>query len=113
MIIKVDYREKKLISNLRRLRDMYDYEKITICVENLPIGDIVILDENDEEKLIIERKTLSDLSSSIKDGRYVEQSYRLNGESIHNHNIVYLIEGDIEKWKEYAVKVKLHSLLTP
>ena len=45
MIIKVDYREKKLISNLRKLRDMYEFEKIGICVENLPIGDIVIVDE--------------------------------------------------------------------
>jgi len=106
MIIKVDYREKKLISNLRKLRDMYEFEKIGICVENLPIGDIVIVDENDDEKLIIERKTLSDLSSSIKDGRYSEQSYRLNGESIHNHNIIYLIEGDIEKWEDKKAKYR-------
>jgi ERCC4-type nuclease len=35
------------------------------------------------------------LLSSIKDGRYEEQSYRLNGLNIHNHNIVYLIEGTI------------------
>jgi ERCC4-type nuclease len=38
-----------------------------------------------------------DLLSSIKDGRYEEQSYRLNGTSLHNHNIIYLIEGDINK----------------
>ena len=31
--------------------------------------------------------------SSIKDGRYKEQSYRLNACDIHNHNIIYLIEG--------------------
>ena len=47
------------------------------------------------EELIIERKSISDLLSSIKDGRYEEQSYRLNGSSIHNHNIIYLIEGSI------------------
>ena len=102
MIIKIDYREKSLISNITRLRDTYNYEKIGICVENLPIGDIIIMDKNDEEKLIIERKTLNDLAASIKDGRYAEQSYRLNGQSLHNHNIMYLIEGDIENWKTNA-----------
>ena len=35
--------------------------------------------------------------SSIKDGRYEEQSYRLNGMTTHNHNIYYLIEGDVNK----------------
>lgn len=102
MIIKIDYREKSLISNIRRLRDTYKYDKIGICVENLPIGDVIVMDDNDEEKLIIERKTLNDLASSIKDGRYAEQSYRLNGQSLHNHNIMYLIEGDIDKWKTNA-----------
>ena len=47
------------------------------------------------EELIIERKSISDLLSSIKDGRYEEQSYRLNGSHLHNHNIIYLIEGNI------------------
>ena len=40
-----------------------------------------------EEKLVIERKSINDLLSSIKDGRYAEQSYRLNGLPNHNHNI--------------------------
>ena len=44
---------------------------------------------------------MTDLASSIKDGRYAEQSFRLNGyEAIPNHNIVYLIEGDLSKFKE-------------
>jgi ERCC4-type nuclease len=47
--------------------------------------------------LIIERKSVSDLLASIKDGRYEEQSYRLNGSEYHNHNIIYLIEGDLNK----------------
>jgi ERCC4-type nuclease len=112
MIIKIDYREKSLISNIRRLRDTYNYDKIGICVENLPIGDVIIMNDNDEEKLIIERKTLNDLASSIKDGRYAEQSYRLNGQSLHNHNIMYLIEGDLEKWKVNAKynKIKKETL---
>ena len=62
----------------------------------MPLGDIIISDDN-EDKLIIERKCLNDLLASIKDGRYEEQSYRLNGLNHHNHNIYYLIEGDVNK----------------
>jgi ERCC4-type nuclease len=62
----------------------------------LPIGDIILSDK-ENDLVIIERKTVNDLLASIKDGRYEEQSYRLNGSSYHNHNIIYLIEGDINR----------------
>jgi ERCC4-type nuclease len=68
------------------------FKHLSIESINLPIGDIIICD-GEEEKIIIERKTLLDLQSSINDGRYEEQSYRLNGLPNHNHNIIYLIEG--------------------
>ena len=45
--------------------------------------------------MIFERKALADLMSSIKDGRYNEQSFRLNQTPINNHNIFYIIEGNI------------------
>ena len=45
--------------------------------------------------MIFERKTISDLISSIKDGRYREQSYRLTHLPINNHNIFYVIEGNL------------------
>jgi ERCC4-type nuclease len=70
------------------------FNKIIVQSETLPIGDIIICD-GDTEKLIIERKSVADLQSSIKDGRYEEQSYRLNGLNHHNHNIIYLIEGNL------------------
>jgi ERCC4-type nuclease len=44
--------------------------------------------------LLIERKSFSDLLSSIKDGRYEEQSYRLlNSSGMPPHSIFYLLEG--------------------
>ena len=86
MIIKLDYREKKLNGQLLKLKDRNKFDKISIVLENLPIGDVIICDDDGKEKMIIERKTLSDLASSIKDGRYAEQSYRLNGYSMVNHN---------------------------
>ena len=61
----------------------------------MALGDIIICDDDETELLLIERKSLADLAASIKDGRYSEQSYRLNSYSLHNHNIIYLIEGNL------------------
>ena len=97
MLIKVDYREAVLLQQMNNLiLTVPSFKSIKIKTENLPIGDIIINNET-EDKIIIERKSISDLLSSIKDGRYDEQSYRLNGSDNHNHNIFYLIEGDINK----------------
>lgn len=97
MIIKIDTREQELLIKVNNLvSNSQIFKQITIKSETLSIGDIIILDEK-EEKIIIERKSISDLFASIKDGRYEEQSYRLNGLNHPNHNIIYLIEGDINK----------------
>ena len=97
MLIKIDTRETALLQMiLTQVSTIPVFKNIKIKSETLPIGDIIISDDT-EDKLIIERKTIADLLSSIKDGRYEEQSYRLNGLSHHNHNIVYLIEGDVNK----------------
>jgi len=98
MFIKIDIREKDLLQQIQYLiSNTPKFNKIIIKSETLNIGDIIISDDDDEEKIIIERKTISDLLSSIKDGRYEEQSYRLNGSPTHNHNIIYLIEGDVNR----------------
>ena len=66
--IEIDYRELKLKK---------EFESNPIFrFKNLDIGDILCY-INDELKLIIERKTITDLYSSIKDGRYHEQKTRL------------------------------------
>lgn len=95
MKLKVDNREHDLIQRMNYyIKNVPHFNNITFTIEMLELGDIVYL-EDDCDKLIIERKCVNDLLSSIKDGRYNEQSYRLNGISLHNHNIMYLIEGDI------------------
>ena len=101
MIIKVDTRETALLQMLlTQVSSIPVFKNIKLKSETLPIGDIIINDDNDD-KLIIERKSINDLLSSIKDGRYEEQSYRLNGLNQHNHNIVYLIEGDVNKTNRF------------
>jgi ERCC4-type nuclease len=97
MIIKIDVREPDLLQHINHLTSTIPiFKNLIIKSEALPIGDIIIADDSNE-KLIIERKSVSDLLASIKDGRYEEQSYRLNGLEQHNHNIIYLIEGDVSK----------------
>ena len=106
MLLKIDCRENKLIPLVEDLVTSYNTTNsnntITLETGNLNIGDIMIIDDSDKDNyknlLIIERKTINDLASSINDGRYTEQSFRLDKSSIHNHNIIYLIEGDIRQY---------------
>ena len=66
----------------------------TIETQVLPLGDILIKTDEGKDVMIVERKTLTDLLASIKDGRYEEQSHRLKHASgFPSHNIVYIIEG--------------------
>ena len=109
MKLKVDLREKKLIKLLQAYISQFEFKKIDIVIENLPLGDVIICDENGNEKIIVERKSLNDLASSIKDGRYVEQSHRLTNNAIHNHNIIYLIEGNLSTWTN-RYKVQANTL---
>jgi ERCC4-type nuclease len=101
MEIKIDMRETELLDQVKYLvENIPSYKDIQITTENLPIADIVIC-LNGETKLWVERKTINDLNASIKDGRYDEQSFRLNGLQHHNHNIIYLIEGDLNKMNRF------------
>lgn len=82
--IRIDCREKDLIS---------EFNDDTISVEKLELGDLII--ENDVNIVLIERKTYSDLISSILDGRFREQKKRLllfKNESQKNCVVVFLIE---------------------
>lgn len=74
--------------------------KVQIIHENLDVGDFLfrynICDNTYVNLLLIERKTISDLLSSIKsDGRYKEQKTRLKAmrDLDKNLRVQYLIEG--------------------
>lgn len=98
MILLIDSREpKSIIATINSLNN----SKYKIEIKQLDIGDYCFYCEDTQKyKVIIERKSLQDLESSIKDGRYNEQSLRLSNSSLHNHNIYYLIEGNIINKKE-------------
>ena len=94
MEIATDYREADLLRCLR----MECPSTFTVVSENLPVADVVITNKTTGEKLYIERKTVKDLSASIRDGRYKEQSQRLLAASARPELVFYLIEG---LWKKY------------
>ena len=85
--IVVDEREKKSgIPNL--LRGI----GISLEIKTLPIGDYIVAPET-----IVERKTISDLVSSIFDGRLFDQCHRLK----ENYQFpILVIEGNIDEIEE-------------
>jgi ERCC4-type nuclease len=110
MKLLVDNREPKDIISIvtSRLKN--------VEIVSLDIGDFVIKNDKDEIVMIFERKKLSDLIASIKDGRYTEQSFRLSQAELNNHNIFYIIEGNIMgfclKNKEPMQKMLFSSMLS-
>ena len=111
--IILDCREKTLYDACEKQKLLNDkYSGIELVSENLPLGDMIIYDQNNAELLMIERKSLLDLAASIRDGRYAEQSFRLNNCSLHNHNIIYLIEGDLRFYKPFKGNIDKKALLS-
>ena len=106
--IKVYYREKQLLQFINeKLKDNQD---INVTSENLPLGDVILCDNKGNEKVIIERKTMLDLANSIQDGRYKEQSFRLQKIDLHNHNIMFIIEGKCSEHDLRYSRVKQPAL---
>jgi ERCC4-type nuclease len=84
MEIWVDHREMEL---KRTMVDTFVHAK------QLEIGDVVF-SYTQNIIVVFERKTVSDLSSSVIDGRYLEQKTRLRAFSTaHNVPVIYIIEG--------------------
>ena len=86
----VDTREHAVIDALKQKLEL-NPDLFTLDVRPLNLGDWELY-YGDQLLFIWERKTFRDLLSSIKDGRYAEQSYRL----LHNYEpskVIYLIEG--------------------
>jgi len=111
LILKIDNRENDIV----KLIDEYIINEnlsnsVTVSIEVLEIGDFIITDEEGNELLIIERKSVNDLASSIQDGRYKEQSLRLTSCDLDNHKIMYLIEGSIDKYSNKYSRIKKDAI---
>lgn len=93
----IDNRETKLLS-------LFESKSLTQNVQiekkQLQIGDIHLI--KDITTIVIERKTIKDLLSSIKDGRYKEQKTRLQSQIQQDliKTYFYILEGNTSLMKE-------------
>ena len=89
----------EVIIDSRELAIKKEYSDENILYENLQVGDIQIIKkrhgENPLNVLVLERKTLSDLRSSLSDGRFSEQKSRINSTDFVNKG--YIFEGILSK----------------
>jgi ERCC4-type nuclease len=107
-----------------RETELYDKLYVAMCAQTqagcvdlskevLPIGDVLIQTNEGKDVLIIERKTFADLLSSIKDGRYEEQSYRLlNSSGFPPHSVFYLLEGMFSQLRTGIETKIIYSAMT-
>ena len=98
--LSIDFRETKLIEHFNKFN--------FVEIKTLDLGDLIFF-YDDKPILIVERKTINDLSSSIIDGRYREQKARLVKS---NCNIAYLIEGNLMYHKFKSTLIGAISNLT-
>jgi ERCC4-type nuclease len=115
MRIVVDERETSLYEKIEHMVNTEGNAIGTIQLSKkvIPLGDILIQTDEETTVAIIERKSLQDLLSSIKDGRYEEQSYRLSYSSgLPQHNILYVIEGMLSQLRTLLEKKTVHSCIT-
>lgn len=106
MYLLIDYREQDFIKKISETSGVLENDiirdvtinniHIKYKVTNLAVGDFIILediDDNNTIQVIIERKSIQDLCSSITDGRFREQKQRLIESINDTSKICYLIEG--------------------
>ena len=101
--ITIDVREHDLIKLSEKIEKN---EKIEVKTAQLPIGDILI--QHGDQTLVFERKTIADLSASIKDGRYSEQRQRLKS-TYPFHRVTLLIEGNTAMLRTQPMTARISS----
>ena len=79
MNLIIDYREHRLVEHFRY--------RPNVEIKKLDVGDIIFRFK-DELVILIERKTVNDLVSSIMDGRNREQKMRIMNSDIDNSKVL-------------------------
>ena len=108
MRVVIDNRESSFIEFFSEKVKLYPF--IQFEVASLDLGDIEI-HYNDQLLFVWERKTFSDLFSSIKDGRYKEQCYRLVN-VYGSKKVIYLIEGIMNQLNDTERKLAVSTITT-
>lgn len=98
ILFKIDHRE----SGIKQYIDECKFN-LPYVYENLVYGDFQLLNQQGEIQYIFERKSLTDLLASIKDGRYHNQKARLF-QAFQCKQLFFIIEGKIgwdSDWKGF------------
>ncbi|KAI8575381.1 hypothetical protein K450DRAFT_262153 [Umbelopsis ramanniana AG] len=99
VVLVLDSREIKSRRDRDYMRDMLHQRNVTVDVRSLELGDAIWVarqctDDGPVDELfldmVLERKRMDDLVSSIKDGRFKEQKYRLKKSAAKQ--VFYVIE---------------------
>lgn len=111
MKVIIDERETSLYEKCNSIVNTEGHcTNIQLSKKVIPLGDIILNTDEDKPVCIIERKSLTDLLASIKDGRYEEQSHRLlNASGLVPHNIIYIIEGQTSQLRSLMEKKIIYS----
>lgn len=100
LVLHIDYREKSLFDALNK-----PGSGLNVASQNLEVGDVMFSLEGGEPLLVLERKSLSDLASSNRDGRYREQRARLLSVKGQGITIGYIIETGPNGWSNELNRV--------
>ncbi|CAO3586794.1 unnamed protein product [Absidia cylindrospora] len=109
----LDNREVKMKTNREYIQDTLMEKGVAVEKRALDVGDVLWVAkhvETDEEMyldVILERKRMDDLVSSVKDGRFHEQKYRLKQSG--SRKVFYVVE---EYNKEIALKFGAQAIQT-
>jgi ERCC4-type nuclease len=95
MELTIDNRESAIITYLTD-------QKFPFKIAQLPIGDFLITDEGGVHRVLWERKSYSDLVSSLKDSRFREQKHRMQNSPALIKG--YIIEGGYPKGSLHGIK---------
>lgn len=104
MELVIDDREKA-ISNL-----LQENSEIKYTVKRITIGDYALI-LNDNIEMIVERKTLKDLASSILDGRKDNIAKLIELRLQTNCKIAYIIEGNTPNYNRKINRIPYKNLL--
>ncbi|MBT42058.1 MAG: hypothetical protein CMF12_05995 [Idiomarina sp.] len=93
LLITIDSREPAIV------HDVFSTSPLNIERNGLPVGDICVSSNANDDQLIFERKTVSDLYSSVINTHMHSQAERLfEWQQSHNgrSRVIWLIEGELQ-----------------
>lgn len=113
MKLIIDYREKQIIDKISLQNGTFTWNNVEMNIEvsNLPVADFAFVEKDSDYLILVERKTHTDLESSIIDGRFRQQKDRLINSINDPNKILYIIEGNKVPKQQNMVNCSIVNIL--